>query len=115
MRMLTLSTLALAAITAAPAASPVFMIDATPTDPNVLRVIEKYVRDSDFVRLRDIGADSALGAKVRASQRFDDYRSLELVRAQVSRGCAGRSIGADHSGITTPTDGGLSIGMCSKV
>ena len=88
MRMFTVSTVALAAIAVGHAASPVFMIDATPTDPRVLAVIGKYVTDSDFVRLRDIGADSALAAKVRASQRFDDYRSIELVRSQVSRGCA---------------------------
>jgi hypothetical protein len=90
MRMFTVATLAFAVIAAAHAASPVFIIDATPTDPKVLAVIGKYVRDSDFVRLRDIGADPALAAKVRVPQRFDDYRSLELVRAQVSRGCAER-------------------------
>src|SRR5258708_7493863 len=74
-RMFTVSGPALAAIAVAHAASPVFMIDATPTDPNVLAVIGKYVTDSDFIRLRNIRADSALAAKVRASQRFDDYRS----------------------------------------
>jgi hypothetical protein len=93
MRTLTVSGLALAAIVVAHAASPVFMIDATPTDPNALAIIAKYVTDSDFVRLRDIGADSALAAKVSASQRFDYYASLELVRSQVSLGCAGRPTG----------------------
>ena len=86
MWMFTLSASALAA-------SPVFMIDATPTDPNVLAVIGKYVTDSDFVRLRDIGADAALAAKVRASQRFEYYRSLDMVRAAVSGGCGGRPAG----------------------
>jgi hypothetical protein len=102
--MFIVSGLALAAIAVAHAASPVFMIDATPTDPNVLAVIGKYVTDSDFVRLRDIGADSALAAKVRASQRFDDYRSLELVRSQVDRGCAGRPTG-QTVWYYTPTEG----------
>lgn len=93
MRMLAVSGFALAAVAVAHAASTVFMIDATPTDPNVLAVIRQYVTDSDFVRLRDIGADPVLAAKVKPSQRFDDYRSLELVAAQVSRGCAGRPTG----------------------
>jgi hypothetical protein len=80
------------------------MIDATPADPNVLAVIAKYVTDSDFVRLRDIGADPALAAKVRASQRFDEYRSLELVRAHVSLGCVGRPPG-QTIWYYTPADG----------
>lgn len=104
MRTLTICGLALTAIAVAHAASTVFMIDATPTDPSVLAVIRKYVTDSDFVRLRDIGADSVLAAKVKASQRFDDYRSLELVGAQVSRGCADRPTG-QTIWYYTPTEG----------
>jgi hypothetical protein len=80
------------------------MIDATPSDPNVLAVIRKYVTDSDFVRLRDIGADPVLAIKVKASQRFDYYSSLELVGAQVSRGCAGRPKG-QTIWYYTPTEG----------
>jgi hypothetical protein len=104
MRMFIVPGLALAAIAVAHAAGPAFMIDATPTDPNVLAIIAKYVTDSDFVRLRDLGADSALAAKVSASQRFDYYISLELVRAQVSRGCAGRPTG-QAIWYYTPTEG----------
>jgi len=42
--------------------------------------------------------------EVRASQRFDDYKSLELVRAQVSRGCTGRPTG-QTIWYYTPTEG----------
>ena len=88
MRILTLCLIAVAA----QAASPGLMIDATPIDPRVLAIIGKYVTDSDFVRWRDIGADSSLAAKVKPSQRWDYSRSLDELRFQVSRGCADRTI-----------------------
>jgi hypothetical protein len=90
MRMLIVFVLALGAIVA-DAASPVFMLDATPTDPRVLEVIGKYVTDSDFIRLRDTGPGSGLAEKVKPSQRFDDFRNLDEVKFQVGRGCAGRA------------------------
>lgn len=93
MRLFTIAVSALAAIAVARAASPVFMIDATPTDSNVLAIIGKYVTDADFVRLRDVAANSALATKVKASQRFDDFRSVESLSVQVSRGCAGGPTG----------------------
>lgn len=92
MRILTLCTLSLAAIGLAHAAAPVLMIDATPIDPRVLEIIGKYVTDSDFVRWRDIGADSSLAAKVKPSQRWDYARSLDELRFQVGRGCADRTM-----------------------